>query len=373
MALNASGAISLAGATAGQSIALELGRTATTATSLNESAVRGLLGIASGAISMSSAYGKSNAINPGSGVTEAGSPFYYDFTNTAESFTATNATLITGASYLTVNSTGVDPQIRRTVSFAGSKYPYVQIRIFRSAGTGWDGKIFYSTAGHGESFLYYANMAEPIWDGINFQWITVDMRNLAVGGADWTQNTITNVRFDFGLTAADDFQIDAVVFRGTIYPVAGIYQYFKSGYYNDNPGYFTAPVTAQGAVNSLAVGSGVGTLQSYQWLGYFLAPTTGNYKFSTATDDGSLLWIGSNAVSGFTAANATVNNAGLHGFITITSSNLALTAGTYYPLRFQYGNNGGGGGVYLAFEGPGIAGTNNGTGYYFYNADTTGI
>jgi hypothetical protein len=68
MPLNASGPISLAGATAGQSIALELGRTATTPTSLNESAVRGLLGVASGAISFSSAYGKSAATNPGGGV-----------------------------------------------------------------------------------------------------------------------------------------------------------------------------------------------------------------------------------------------------------------------------------------------------------------
>ena len=49
MALNSSGAISLAGSTTGQSIALELGRSATTTTSLNESAVRTLLGVASGA------------------------------------------------------------------------------------------------------------------------------------------------------------------------------------------------------------------------------------------------------------------------------------------------------------------------------------
>lgn len=371
MALNASGPISLAGATAGQSIALELGRTATTATSLNETAVRGLLGVASGAISLSTAYGKANSINPGGGVTTAAAPFYYDFTNTTESFTASNATLTAGPTYLTVNSTGADPAIRRTVNFAGSQYPYVQIRLLRTAGTGWDGKIFYTTAGHAESGLFYAQMTEPVYGGA-FQWITVDMRNLTIGGTDWTTSTITGIRIDLGLTAADDFQIDAVVFRGTIYPVAGLYQYTQAGYYNDNPAYFTAP-TAQGAVNTIATASGVATTTSYQWLGYFLAPTTGNYIFSTATDDGGLLWVGANAVSGFTAANSTVNNSGLHGLITVNSGNLALTAGTYYPVRFQYGNNAGGGGVYLAFSGPGIAGTNNGTGYYFYNGDTTGI
>jgi len=372
MALNASGPISLAGATAGQSIALELGRTATTSTSLNESAVRTLLGVSTGAISLSTAYGKANAINPGGGVTTASVPFYYDFTNTVESFTATNATLTAGASYVTLNATGADPAMRRTVNFAGSKYPFVQVRIFRTAGTGWDGKIFYSTAGHSESALYFAQMTEPTWDGVNFQWITVDMRTLTVGGTDWTDNTITNVRFDFGLTAADDFQIDAVVFRGTIYPVAGIYQYSQAGYFNDNVGYFTAPV-ANGAVNSVAVASGVPATTSYQWLGYFLAPTTGNYTFSTGTDDGSWLWLGTTAVSGFTTSNAIVKNGGLHGIVTVTSANQALVAGTYYPIRVQYGNNGGGGGVYIGFTGPGIAGTNNGTGYYFYNGDTTGI
>lgn len=52
MALNASGAISLAGATAGQSIALELGLGTATQISLNDTAVRTLAGVASGQISM---------------------------------------------------------------------------------------------------------------------------------------------------------------------------------------------------------------------------------------------------------------------------------------------------------------------------------
>lgn len=61
MALNASGPISLAGTTAGQSIELELGGNGTTQISLNDSTVRTLLGIAVGAISLNNAYGKSSA------------------------------------------------------------------------------------------------------------------------------------------------------------------------------------------------------------------------------------------------------------------------------------------------------------------------
>ena len=63
MTLNASGQISLAGSTTGQSIALELGLGATTQISLNDSAVRTLAGVPSGAIVMpTNFYGKSNTV-----------------------------------------------------------------------------------------------------------------------------------------------------------------------------------------------------------------------------------------------------------------------------------------------------------------------
>jgi hypothetical protein len=61
MALNPSGAISLAGPVAGQSIALELGLSPTAQITLNDTAVRTLAGVASGAIIMpTNFWGKSN-------------------------------------------------------------------------------------------------------------------------------------------------------------------------------------------------------------------------------------------------------------------------------------------------------------------------
>jgi len=61
MALNGSGAISLGGGTSGQSIALELGLPTTSTISLNQSDVRGLAGVASGAIVMPTDFwGKAN-------------------------------------------------------------------------------------------------------------------------------------------------------------------------------------------------------------------------------------------------------------------------------------------------------------------------
>jgi len=63
MAMNTSGAISLAGSTAGVSIAQQLGLGATTQISLNDSAVRTLAGVPSGAIVMpTNFYGKSNTV-----------------------------------------------------------------------------------------------------------------------------------------------------------------------------------------------------------------------------------------------------------------------------------------------------------------------
>jgi len=66
MALNTSGPISLGGSTSGQSINLELGQSATAQVSLNDTNVRTLAGVASGAITMpTNFYGKSTATSSG--------------------------------------------------------------------------------------------------------------------------------------------------------------------------------------------------------------------------------------------------------------------------------------------------------------------
>ena len=60
MTLNASGPISLGGATTGQSINLELGVSATALASINSTPFRTLAGVSSGTIALSNFYGKSN-------------------------------------------------------------------------------------------------------------------------------------------------------------------------------------------------------------------------------------------------------------------------------------------------------------------------
>ena len=111
---------------------------------------------------------------------------------------------------------------------------------------------------------------------------------------------------------------------------------------------------------------------SWQWLGYFKASSTENYTFYTNSDDASYLWIGNNAISSFTVANATVNNGGLHGNQE-ASGTASLTSGVYYPIRIQFGEQGGGDVMTFNYSTPTIPKTTDVTGRVFYNATTNGF
>jgi len=76
MPLNSSGPISIGGSTAGESINLELGRSATAQSNLNESDLRTLAGVASGAISLSNFYGKANVAFTPDGGASAGTAVF---------------------------------------------------------------------------------------------------------------------------------------------------------------------------------------------------------------------------------------------------------------------------------------------------------
>lgn len=163
--------------------------------------------------------------------------------------------------------------------------------------------------------------------------------------------------------------------------VAGLYKTTYSGYYADNVGFFaTAVPTTFGANPSTSVqttiieepGSDDGSSFSVQWLGYFLATTTETHTFFTSSDDASHLWIGANAITGFSTANATVNNGGLHGNQE-ASGTISLVAGTYYPIRIQFGEQGGGDVCTVNYSTPTIAKTTTFTNKIFYNSATNGF
>lgn len=152
----------------------------------------------------------------------------------------------------------------------------------------------------------------------------------------------------------------------------GLYRKTYNGYFNDVPTWFaSATVTASTADSTLAINPAP-TGTSYQYLGYFVARSTETYTFYLDSDDASYLWVGTNAISGFTTANALVNNGGLHGVVE-QSGSVALTEVTYYPIRIQFGNNGGGGSLAVYFSTPTIAKTNVFTDFIFYNDNNNGL
>jgi len=139
---------------------------------------------------------------------------------------------------------------------------------------------------------------------------------------------------------------------GTSLYNSGLWLKTYTGYFNDDPTWFA---TASGNFGipdtALAGGASIPETTSIEWQGYFLAESTGTYTFGTISDDASYIWIGANAVSGYTTGNALVNNGGLHGPTEVTAT-INLTTGVYYPIRIQAGNNLAGGTCVVLISGP---------------------
>jgi hypothetical protein len=162
---------------------------------------------------------------------------------------------------------------------------------------------------------------------------------------------------------------------------AGLYKTTYAGYHSENPAFFaTATPATYGANPATSIQTTIiqepssddGSNFSVQWLGYFKPITTETYTLFILSDDGSYLWIGANALSGFTTANANINNGGAHGSQE-RSGSVALTAGIYYPIRMQFGEIGGGDVFRFTYSTPTITKTTNVTGLVFYNPATNGF
>ena len=163
--------------------------------------------------------------------------------------------------------------------------------------------------------------------------------------------------------------------------LAGLYKTTYSGYFADNVSFFATatpasvggnPATSVQTTSIFEPATDDGSNFSCQWLGYFKPTTSETYTFFTSSDDASYVWVGSNAVTGFTTTNAVVNNGGLHAN-TEKFGSIALTAGTYYPIRIQFGEQGGGDVMTFNYSTPTITKTTTVTGLVFYNTSTNGF
>lgn len=154
---------------------------------------------------------------------------------------------------------------------------------------------------------------------------------------------------------------------------ANLYRYQYTGYHGDVPSWFDSQTATASTTDPTPIDLGaVAENTSFQWLGYFRPTTTETYTFFTSSDDGSYVWVGDTAVSGYTTANPVVNNGGSHASQE-RSGTIALTAGVYYPIRIQTGNGGGPGSFAFNYSTPTITKTSNVSGLMFHDDDTLGI
>jgi hypothetical protein len=118
----------------------------------------------------------------------------------------------------------------------------------------------------------------------------------------------------------------------------------------------------------------IGDSYGFIAIGYFKPPTTGTYTFYTSSDDGSGVWIGSDALPGATrtTSNAVVNNGmGSGQGNTKRSGTISLTANTYYPIRIVHDEGSGGDNLTFSWAGPSISETTDLT-QYFYSISLSG-
>jgi hypothetical protein len=159
---------------------------------------------------------------------------------------------------------------------------------------------------------------------------------------------------------------------------ANIWRTDYEGYFYDDPAFFAtaalkaSPYNYNGTDTTISEASLVNNT-SIEYKGYFLATYTGTHTFYLNSDDGSWLWIGATALTGYTTANALVKNGGLHGLGEV-SATISLVAGTYYPIRIQFGNGPAGPGqLFASYAHSGQAKTQTWTGKVFYNTATNGF
>lgn len=137
----------------------------------------------------------------------------WQFTGSANGWTATNATATTGATALTVTQTAADVFVLSpsALNICGSSARFVRARVRRTSGTATvDGSLYWVTANHATSESF---KALSTWTASNGTWAILewDMHAPSVGQLDWRESIITQIRIDLSQTAGTDvWEVDWV-------------------------------------------------------------------------------------------------------------------------------------------------------------------
>lgn len=150
--------------------------------------------------------------------------------------------------------------------------------------------------------------------------------------------------------------------------VEGVYQYHFSGYWNNTVSNITGATPTGSSLATWFEIGGQPSNSSELFVGYLKSDYTGTWTFTMSSDDGSALWIGPTAATGYTITNALIKTN-----IGSVTGTIDLIAGSYYPIRLIYGNGPAGGLLTLSYRHTGQGTTTNYAGKLFYNPVTNGI
>jgi hypothetical protein len=197
----------------------------------------------------------------------------WNFDANTEGFAVNNASISWSAGSLRINSSNNDPILYTpSISLDGSKGYLIRARIKRLAGSAWDGKIYYTTASHGDSETYRVQIADGTATN-EWRILEWDMSSLS----DWTSSTILGIRIDLGASSSDQFLIDWIsVSRVAPMPLAS-QATLQTDYYTKTA---TDSAIASATTNLVSTTTLNSTLSSY----VTTAALTNSYYTKTATD-----------------------------------------------------------------------------------------
>ena len=257
---------------------------------------------------------------------------------------------------------------------------------------------FYSSDTYSSTFSQFSNIVSYRYYKLTTTAIRTPIANIVQIGelnfrnnglrVDYSTATASTPGDDSPIGYTPDKAIDSSIdtkwmtkdYSGLTYTVYDLYFSDNVNFFDGNTTYKTGGATTYTgtvtSISSINVGTNNyvpsnSTFEAYsvQWIGFFKPDVTGVWTFYMNSDDAGYLWVGPNAASGYTMANATVNNGGVHSTAIQKSGSITLTAGVFYDLRVQYGDSIGGDNIVLAFKGPtgssAATSTTNGSGFYF--------
>jgi len=123
----------------------------------------------------------------------------WTFDGSTDGFTALGSRIAPAAGQ-GIAVTIADPTIRspKGLNVPGQQYSLVLVRLTRTgAASGWDGALYYSTANHAESINFLGKPLSGADPKVGETTTLVyDMSRQTIGGPDWTQSLIDQIRFD---------------------------------------------------------------------------------------------------------------------------------------------------------------------------------